>query len=127
MFVERGFHVKLLPNAITSSSPEYTAIVAGVRAGDAALASFRSSGVIKLFTEVRQFGSMTPMLVALRTYAELRRVLLFQGYDVPATSLVAEGFTAAQIACFNRTIASIPSATAQYLSREEARTSEIVQ
>lgn len=47
--------------------------------------------------------------MALRTYAELRRVLLAEGYDVPVSSLVAEGFTASEIARFDRTIATSPS------------------
>lgn len=111
MFPERGFRAEPRPTEVASPSPEYTAILAGVQAGDAALVSFRSYGVLKLFTKVREFGSITPMLVALRTYAELRRVLLSEGYNISATSLVAAGFTTAQIACFNRTIASIPSGT----------------
>jgi hypothetical protein len=92
-------------------SPEHTALLAGVDAGDAALAQFRSSGVLKLFTEVPQSDSTTPRLGALRTYSELRRVMLAEGYDIPAASLVAVGFTPAQIDRFNRMIATIPSGT----------------
>lgn len=94
----------------TKASPEQTEILAGVQAGDAALARFRSFGVLTLFMEARRCDQ-TPALAALRAYAELRRVLLADGHDVPAASLAAVGFTAAQIARFNRAIATTPSST----------------
>lgn len=99
------------PAAIAHPSPEFDAILAGVRAGDAALARFDATGVLTLFTEVRRSNEATLRLEALRNYAELRRALLWRGQAVPATSLAAAGFTAAQIANFDAKIAAIPSCT----------------
>lgn len=93
---------------ITTRLPEDSAVLAGVQAGDAALARFKSSGVLMLFKEARGSDASTPRLLALRSYAELRRVLRSEGFDVPPTSLAAVGFTAAQIARFNKTIATMP-------------------
>lgn len=90
---------------------EHEAIHAGVRAGDAALAQSGVSGVLTLFMEVWRSQVTAPRLKALRTYAELRRVMLPLGHEVPATSLVTAGFTAAQIADIDATIAAIPSGT----------------
>lgn len=97
--------------ATAISSSEREAIYAGVRAGEAALAQSGASGVLTLFMEVGRSQIATPRLQALRTYAELRRVMLLRGHEVPATSLVAAGFTAAEIAEIDRMIKAIPSET----------------
>lgn len=94
---------------IAKPTLEYKAIFAGVQAGDAALAHFHLSGALVLFTEAWRSDEAGPKLAALRTYAELRRVLLCQGRDIPATSLIVAGFTSAQIVRFNATIADIPT------------------
>lgn len=99
-----------MPAAATGTSPEDAAILAGVLAGDAALARRQASGVLMVFMELWQSDATTPRLMALRSYAELRRVLLSEGYDVPASSLLAVGFPPAQIARFDRAIATIPRA-----------------
>lgn len=96
---------------IAQPSPERDAILAGVQAGDAARARFDLTGVLILFMKVRRSDEATPRLEALRFYAELRRALLWRGQDIPATSLAAAGFTAAQIANFDATIAALPSGT----------------
>ncbi len=93
------------------STPEEDAVRAGTRAGDAAVARFEESGVLVLFVERPRLVNPVPLLEVLRSYAELRRALLAQGYDVPATSLAAAGYTAAEIACFNAAIAAAPPAT----------------
>lgn len=98
-----------IPTRVAESSPEHAAVLAGVEAGDAALVRSRSSGALHLFVGVQRSETTTRRLIALRTYAELRRVLLAEGYDVPVSSLVAEGFTATEIARFDRTIATSPS------------------
>lgn len=90
-------------------SPEIEAVRAGVRAGDAALAGFYASGVLLLFSKHMHLELSAQRLDALRTYAELRRALLPSGHDIPATSLVAAGYTIAEIAQFNAAIAAIPS------------------
>lgn len=90
------------PFATTASTlSERRAVCAGIRAGDAARARFDQTGVLLLFGERATTKSASPRLMALRTYAELRRALLPRGLDVPATSLVAVGFTVAQIARFD--------------------------
>lgn len=99
-----------VPAEATGTSPEHAAILAGVLAGDAALARRQGSGVLIVFMELRQSEAITPRLMALRSYAELRRVLLSEGYGVPASSLLTMGFTLAQIARFDRAIATIPRA-----------------
>lgn len=86
------------------SSLERDAIFAGVRAADDALERFREFAVLQLFVRDRQSPRAEPKLEALRAYAELRRVLLFQGHFVPATSLSAAGFTIVQIAQFDAII-----------------------
>jgi len=94
--------------ASATRSPEDHAILAGVQAGDAALDRFKSSGVLILFMEPQRSETTSPKLVALRTYAELRRVLRSKGFDVPPTSLATVGYTTTQIAHFDQTIATIP-------------------
>ena len=84
-----------------SSSPERDAILEGLRAADDALERFRESAVLQLFVGARPSPRAAPKLEALRAYAELRRVLLFQGHFVPTTSLSEAGFTVAQIAQFD--------------------------
>lgn len=96
------------PAGMPLSSAEEEAVRAGVRAGDAALVRFEAAGVLTLFVERRGREELVPRLEALRTYAELRRVLLAQGHDVPAASLFAAGYTAAEIARFDATIAAAP-------------------
>lgn len=103
---------KRSPADATAASHRHAAILAGVRAGDAALARFRSSGALMLFMEVRRWDWTAPGLVALRTYAELRRVLLAEGHDISASSLVAAGFGPAEIACFDWAIETIPQSPA---------------
>jgi len=97
--------------ATAMPASEYEAIHAGVRAGDAALAQSGMSGVLTLFMEVWGPQIAAPRLQALRTYAELRRVMLPLGHEIPATSLIAAGFTAAQIAEIDTMIVAIPSGT----------------
>jgi hypothetical protein len=96
---------------IAQPSSERDAVLAGVQAGDAARAHFDETGVLILFMEVWRSVEPSPRLEALRFYAELRRALLWRGQDIPATSLTAAGFTAAQIANFDATIAAIPPGT----------------
>lgn len=96
------------PPEITAPTLEQEAVCAGVRAGDAALVRFGASGVLELFVERPYRSEAAPRLVALRSYAELRRALLTQGHEVPATSLVAAAYTPAEIAYFDKTIAVAP-------------------
>ncbi|MBB4858726.1 hypothetical protein HNO88_002052 [Novosphingobium chloroacetimidivorans] len=90
---------------------ERQAIHAGVRAGDTALARSGPFGVLTLFMDVRRSHTAAPRLKALRAYAELRRVMLPSGHEIPPTCLVAAGFTAAEIADIDTMIAAIPSGT----------------
>lgn len=97
------------PGVMSRLTPEQAAVRAGARAGQAAFAQFEASGVLLLFTEQRHRQVTAQGLEVLRTYAELRRALLPMGYDIPATSLVAAGYTTAEIAQFDATIAAIPA------------------
>jgi hypothetical protein len=82
---------------MTLSSLEHDAIVAGADAGERALEEFRRYAVLKLFVRDRQSARAEPRLEALRDYAELRRALLSEDRIVPASSLLAAGFTLEQI------------------------------
>jgi hypothetical protein len=90
-------------------TPEEDAVRAGVRAGDDALARFDASGVLLLFTDQRHWQVSAQSLHVLRAYAEIRRALLPMGHEIPAATLVAAGYTAAEIAQFDATIAGIPA------------------
>lgn len=94
--------------AKASTLSEHKAVFAGIRAGDAARARFDHSGVLVLFGKQATSDPALPRLEALQTSAELRRALLPRGLDVPASSLVAMGFTIAQIACFDEMITGVP-------------------
>lgn len=93
---------------VRPTSPERDAILAGLRAADAALARARRFAVLELFVGTGQPPNAEPRLEALRAYAELRRALLPQGYWVPTTSLSAMGFTVWQIAQFDALITAAP-------------------
>jgi hypothetical protein len=93
-------------------SSDEDAVRVGVQAGDAALAGFDASGVLKLFTDQTRRKKSAQRLDVLRTYAELGRAQLPSGYDIPATSLVAAGYTAGEIAQFNAMIAAFPAKAA---------------
>lgn len=95
--------------SIKTSPREREVILAGVRAADAALARWRCFAVLELFVRNRHSPRTAPRLEALRAYAELRRVLLAQGCVVPATSLLAAGFTYGQIARFDALIVAAPA------------------
>jgi hypothetical protein len=87
---------------------ERNAILAGVRAADAALARFEQFNVLQLFVKTEQLLLGEPKLQALRAYVELRRALLPQGRVVPGESLLAAGYTTEQIAWSDEIIASTP-------------------
>ncbi len=86
---------------------ENNAVFAGIRAGDAARARFDQYGVLVLFGKQATSQPALPGLEALQSYAEMRRALLPRGLDIPPTSLVANGFTMAQIARFDAMIADV--------------------
>lgn len=76
---------------------ECDAIVAGVRAAELALRRAEQSGFLYLFasSSVAMDGSLK--LAALGAYAELRRALFRQDRRLTATSLVAAGYSAAEV------------------------------
>lgn len=97
---------------ISTLTLEEEAVRAGVQAGDAALLGLDLSGVLVLFAGRRRSEETAPDLELLRNYAELRRALMSLGRNIPATSLVAAGYTATEIARFDAMIASVPSGAA---------------
>jgi hypothetical protein len=96
----------ILPVGVTPS-PEHEAVLVGVRAAHAALAKAKLGGALQLFARPKSSPRAEARFEAIQAYAELQRVLMAQGRLVPPTSLLAWGFSAAQIAEFDAIIASI--------------------
>lgn len=98
----------LCPGELRRSSghPLDEVVKEGIRDADAALIHLGNSGVLLLSLRSASGKSQPPRLQVLRRYAELRRVLLSDGRELPATSLVAHGFTSAEIAHFDALIAT---------------------
>ncbi len=89
---------------------EEDAILAGILAGEFVLEQSRRSGVLKLFAKDEHAARINSKLDALRVYAEFRRVLMGKDRHVPTASLLASGYTDAQIMKFDASIVAWPNA-----------------
>lgn len=100
--------IGVMPAANETQDAEHDAILTGIFAGEFALEQSRRSGVLKLFAKDVHVSLSSPKLLALRTYAEFRRVFIGKDHRVPTASLLALGYTPAQIFKFDASIVGWP-------------------
>lgn len=84
---------------------QWQAIRIGLREGERALAHARWLGFTRLFTRAWTRPLADDRLEALRSYAEIARVMTARGRAVPTGTLSAAGFSDRQIAALGRVAA----------------------
>lgn len=89
---------------VETSALEHEAILAGCRAAIAATERARGHGVLRIFLGTPRVDRAEPKLEALRAYAELRHIMSPQGHSIASSSLLAAGYSGAQIVGFDRLI-----------------------